>query len=82
MKKSFCNVFKKFLKISNNFDFKFENKMRRHKRAPMSGNSNVDRRNIIIYYRFIVRFPIGLDFLFITFTFLINKYCVSTHNII
>ena len=25
-----------------------------------------------IYYRFIVRFPIGLDFLFITFTFLLN----------
>ena len=26
----------------------------------------------IIYYRFIVRFPIGLDFLFITFTFLLH----------
>ena len=25
-----------------------------------------------IYYRFIVRFPIGLDFLFITFTFLLH----------
>ena len=27
---------------------------------------------IYIYYRFIVRFPIGLDFLFITFTFLLH----------
>ena len=25
-----------------------------------------------LYYRFIVRFPIGLDFLFITFTFLLH----------
>ena len=25
-----------------------------------------------IYYRFVVRFPIGLDFLFITFTFLLH----------
>ena len=29
-------------------------------------------RKLYIYYRFIVRFPIGLDFLFITFTFLLH----------
>ena len=29
-------------------------------------------KQVIIYYRFIVCFPIGLDFLFITFTFLLS----------
>ena len=31
-----------------------------------------------IYYRFIVRFPIGLDFLFTTFTFLLHLFLPST----
>ena len=31
-----------------------------------------DTRTGSIYYRFIVRFPIGLDFLFITFTMLLH----------
>ena len=35
-------------------------------------SDNVCTKIDVLYYRFIVRFPIGLDFLFITFTFLLH----------
>ena len=37
--------------------------------------------SIIIYYRFIVRFPIGLDFFFITFTFLLHFFLSWTSSL-
>ena len=43
---------------------------------PISGTitHNVPSKACFIYYRFIVRFLIGLDFLFITFTFLLHFF--------
>ena len=37
---------------------------------------------VYIYYRFIVRFPIGLDFLFITFTILLHLLLSWTSSLL
>ena len=44
-------------------------------------NTHISETLWQIYYRFIVRFPVGLDFLFITFTFLLHSLLSWTSSL-